>query len=80
VERSTSERIANYEEVVEKTLSKSDIALEEVLTNEEVTAQHLKFSFKSGFDHFIGVFNVQIMGSTASGRSPTVMRKTPRYT
>ena len=46
---------------------------EEVLSSEEVTAQHLKFIIKSGYDHFVGVFAVEVMGSLASGRSPSRM-------
>ena len=78
VERSTSERVANYEEVVEKTLEKSGNIQHEVLSNEEVTAQHLRFTIRSGYGHFVGVHTVQVMGSTASGRSPVTLRKTPR--
>ena len=77
VERSTSERIANYEEIAEKTLPNT--SQEEMLSNEEMTAQHLKFTIKSGYDHFIGVSSVEVMGSLASGRSPTMMRKPARY-
>lgn len=78
VERSTTERVANYEEVAEKTLKKSNSIVEEILSNEEVTAQHLKFTIKSGYEDFVGVFNVEVMGILASGRSPTMMRKTAR--
>ena len=53
---------------------------EEMLSNEEMTAQHLKFTIKSGYDHFIGVSSVEVMGSLASGRSPTtISRKPARY-
>ena len=75
VERSTSERVANYEEVVEKTLEKTSKMQQEVLSNEEVTAQHLRFTIRSGYGHFVGVHGVQVMGSTASGRSPVALRK-----
>ena len=78
VERSTTERVANYEEVAEKTLNKSDRIVEEILSNEEVTAQHLKFTIKSGYEDFVGIFSVEVMGNLASGRSPTMMRKTAR--
>ena len=78
MERSTTERVANYEEISEKTLEKSESMLEEVLSNEEVTASHLKFTIKSGYDNFIGIFNVEVMGNLASGRSPTMIRKTAR--
>ena len=77
VERSTTERIANYEEISEKTLPNT--SEEQMLSNEEMTAQHLKFTIKSGYDHFIGVSSVEVMGSLASGRSPTMMRKPARY-
>ena len=78
VERSTTERVANYEEVAEKTLKKSNSIVEEILSNEEVTAQHLKFTIKSGYEDFVGIFSVEVMGNLASGRSPTMMRKTAR--
>ena len=42
VERSTTERIANYEEIAEKTLPNN--SQEQILSNEEMTAQHLKFT------------------------------------
>ena len=78
VERSTTERIANYEEIAEKTLPNN--SQEQILSNEEMTAQHLKFTIKSGYDHFIGVSSVEVMGSLASGRSPTtISRKPARY-
>ena len=78
VERSTTERIANYEEIAEKTLPNN--SQEQMLSNEEMTAQHLKFTIKSGYDHFIGVSSVEVMGSLASGRSPTtISRKPARY-
>ena len=78
VERSTTERVANYEEISEKRWDKSENVLEEVLSNEEVTASHLKFTIKSGYDNFIGIFNVEVMGNLAGGRSPTMIRKTAR--
>ena len=78
MERSTTERVANYEEVAEKTLKKSNSIVEEILSNEEVTAQHLKFTIKSGYEDFVGIFSVEVMGNLASGRSPTMMRKTAR--
>ena len=79
MERSTTERIANLEEIAEKTLPKSDKKIEEILSNEEITAQHLKFTFKSGYSPFIGIFSVEVMGTLASGRSPTILRKAARY-
>ena len=79
MERSNSPRMDNFEEVVEKTLPKSEKVTEEFLSNEEMTAQHLKFTVKSGYDHFVGIFNVEVLGNLASGQSPTMMRKT-RYT
>ena len=77
VERSTTERVANYEEVAEKTLAASEAMVEEVLSNEEVTAQHLKFTIKSGFHNFVGVFAVEVMGNLASGRSPSTLIRKP---
>ena len=82
VERSTTERVANYEEVAEKTLTaNNEQVIHEDISNEEVTAQHLRFTIKTGHDHFVGVFSVQVMGDLASGRSPsTLIRKhTARY-
>ena len=81
VERSTTERVANYEEVAEKTLTVNEQVIHEDISNEEVTAQHLRFTIKTGHDHFVGVFSVQVMGDLASGRSPsTLIRKhTARY-
>ena len=84
VERSTTERVANYEEVAEKTLTAkpaNEQVIHEDISNEEVTAQHLRFTIKTGHDHFVGVFSVQVMGDLASGRSPsTLIRKhTARY-
>ena len=82
VERSTTERVANYEEVAEKTLTaNNEQVIHEDISNEEVTAQHLRFPIKTGHDHFVGVFSVQVMGDLASGRSPsTLIRKhTARY-
>ena len=75
MERSNSAQMTNFEEVVEKTLVQSDKVLEEQLSNEEMTAQHLKFTIRSGYDHFVGVFSVEIMGNLASGQSPTMIRK-----
>ena len=49
-----------------------------MLSNEEMTAQHLKFTIKSGYDHFVSIFDVEIMGNFASGQSPTMIRKTAR--
>ncbi len=80
IERSTTERIANYEEISEKTLPHSpNKKVEEVISNEEITAQHLRFTIKSGYEPFVGIFSVEVMGSLASGRSPTMMRKAARY-
>ena len=53
-------------------------AVEEVLSNEEITAKHLRFMIKSGYDHFVAVHSVEVMGALASGRSPTVLRKPAR--
>ena len=78
MERSNSAQMINFEEVVEKTLVQSDKVLEEQLSNEEMTAQHLKFTIRSGYDHFVGVFSVEIMGNLASGQSPTMIRRATR--
>ena len=78
MERSNSAQMTNFEEVVEKTLVHSDNILEEQLSNEEMTAQHLKFTIRSGYDHFVGVFSVEIMGNLASGQSPTMIRRATR--
>ena len=78
VERSSSIKLENFEEVVEKTLPKSDQTVAELLSNEELTAHHLKITIKSGYDQFVSIFDVEIMGNLASGQSPTMIRKTAR--
>ena len=68
VECSASNPMSDLEEIAEKTFSapKALSVQKENITNEELQARHIKVTILSGYDHFSGVFKLNIMGSEAS--------------
>ena len=69
IESCRTEKLDQFELISEKTLTRSSKGgKQQVLINDatELTASHLKFTISSGFDDFVAVYKLAVMGHLAS--------------
>ncbi|XP_043941403.1 intraflagellar transport protein 25 homolog isoform X1 [Protopterus annectens] len=67
IEKSASTEVANFEKCTEKELQHVEGQLQtEEFALSQIRATHLRFTIKSGFDHFVSVHRVMVEGSASN--------------